>query len=121
MNRRAAARTAARPALLAVVIFVSGSVQTQAQTGLRLPGCAPAAEVSDVVDHKLDPRLLDRMNVRKRLAFQRQTLTDLIARYPRELLPYENLRDVLRQYAPDEYPAFREGWIKMAQDTPTIP
>src|SRR5579862_3666486 len=64
---------------------------SQAQSDLSLPGCEPATEVRRIMDEQLDPTVLNRMKFDERYAFEQQVLQDLIARYPRELAPYERL------------------------------
>jgi hypothetical protein len=43
------------------------------------------------------------MRFQDRLARERRVLEELIAKYPRELVPRGLLRDRLYQYVPDEY------------------
>lgn len=107
------------PVLLAAVL--SFSVPSHAQTVQTLPGCEAAPEVRKLIDDKLALRLLDRMKVSERMAYERPILEDLIAKYPRELEPYEILNFLLRQYGPDDYPAFRERLVKMAKERPDDP
>ena len=99
----------------------SGSILSKAQTALPLPGCETSPEVRQVIDDQLDYKVLDGMKYPERLAYERKVLEDLIAKYPRELEPYEKLRDIVRQFAPDDYPALRDGWVKRAKDNPDDP
>lgn len=106
--------------ILTAGIF-SGSIQSRAQTVLALPDCETRPEVRQVIDDQLDYKLMDGMKYTERLAYQRKVLVDLIAKYPRELEPYETLRNVVRQFAPDDYPALRDQWVKRAKDNPDDP
>ena len=99
----------------------SGSILSKAQTVLPLPGCETRPEVRQVIDDQLDYKVLDGMKYPERLAYERKVIEDLIAKYPRELEPYEKLRDIVRQFAPDDYPALRDGWVKRAKDNPDDP
>ncbi len=108
-------------ALLLVAPFFNSSLLSKAQPTLPLPGCETSPEVREVLDKKLDSKLLDRMKFGERLALERRTLEDLIARYPREFEPYQILSSRIHQYAPDEYPALRDRWVKMAKDHPDDP
>ena len=101
--------------------FFSGTFLSQAQTALSLPGCETAPEVRNILDGKLSYTVLNKMKIPEHLAYERQALEDLIAKYPRELDPYESLASLLRGYAPDEYPALRDQWIKKAKDNPGDP
>ncbi len=97
------------------------AVLSAAQTQPALPGCEPVPQVRQVLDEKLDYDSLEKMRFPQRRALERQVLEDLIARYPRELKPYESLRDRIRNESPDEYPALRDRWIRMAKDHPDDP
>jgi thiol-disulfide isomerase/thioredoxin len=92
-----------------------------AQAALPLPGCEASPEVRKIIDEKLDYSALLKLKVAERWTLERKTLDDLIAKYPRELQPYESLSNGTREYAPDEYEAFRDQWVKMAKDHPDDP
>jgi thiol-disulfide isomerase/thioredoxin len=110
----------AAPAVL-VASFFYGSFHVQAQTALSLPGCEALPEVRKTLDEKLDYNEQDKMKYTERVAFRHQVLEDLVAKYPRELESNESLRSFINQYFPDEYPAFRERWIKSSKDNPNDP
>ena len=103
------------------IALLACSILSSAQTRPSLPGCDPVPEVRQIIDEKLDYDALDKMKFAERWAFERQVLEDLIAKYPRELLPYESLRNRTRQETPDDYPALRNQWVKMAKDNPDDP
>ncbi|WP_158822292.1 TlpA disulfide reductase family protein [Granulicella sp. S156] len=105
-----------------LLVLLSGlSPVLKAQSSSRLPGCEVNPDVQNVIDQKLDSKLLDGMTFVDRLALQRKTLEALIAQYPRELEPYTRLRDLLRQFSPDEYPKLRDSWIQVGKDHPNDP
>src|SRR5215467_7129627 len=111
-----------RAAWLALCLVLNGAaVPIAAQTGLALPGCEPAPELRRALRERLNPEILDKMKLPERVARERQVLTELLTAYPREIEPYTRLSSLLGQYAPDEYAALRERWVKMAKDNPGGP
>jgi thiol-disulfide isomerase/thioredoxin len=56
-----------------------------------------------------------------RLAYERRVLEELTAKYPRELVLHEKLRDIKHNGFPEDYPALRNRWLKMAKDNPDDP
>jgi thiol-disulfide isomerase/thioredoxin len=108
--------------LAQLFVLLSGlSPALHAQSSLRLPGCEVNSDVQNVIDRKLDAKQLDEMTFANRFALQRKTLEELISEYPRELVPYTRLRDLLRQYSPDEYEKLRNDWIRMGKEHPEDP
>jgi thiol-disulfide isomerase/thioredoxin len=103
------------------VALLSFVVLSPAQTKPTLPGCEPAEQVTRILDEKLNYDALETMKFPERWALEHQVLEELIARYPRELKPYESLRSHTRSEAPDEYPALRDRWVQMAKDNPDDP
>lgn len=93
----------------------------QAQTSRVLPGCETAPAVRKVLDEKLDEKLLGKMKFPERIAFERQVLEDLIAKYPREVEPYQTLVNRMRNEDPDSFPVLRDRLVKMAHDNPDDP
>lgn len=91
------------------------------QSSPQLPGCEVNPAVQKVIDRELDAKVLDAMTFADRLALERRTLEGLIASHPRELEPYEKLRDLVHQYSPDDYPALRDRWVKMGKEHPDDP
>ncbi len=100
---------------------VTGASQVCCQSGLVLPGCETAPEVRKILDEKLDGKVLDKMKYAQRVPYERQVLEDLIAKYPRELEPYQTLVNRIRWEAPDEFPALRNRLVRMAKDNPDDP
>jgi thiol-disulfide isomerase/thioredoxin len=92
-----------------------------AQSTLRLPGCEVDPEVQRVLDTTLDRERLDAMPFAERFALQQKTLEELIAKYPRELEPYTELRFLLIQFSSDAYAQMRDRWISMAKEHPGDP
>jgi thiol-disulfide isomerase/thioredoxin len=107
-------------ALMAVSIatFLTGPALAQYQTNLFLPGCRPSLEVSKILDEKLDAQALNNMKFTERTTYERRVLEDLIAKYPREILPYQRL---MRFTQPDAFPAIQERFAKFAADNPDDP
>ncbi len=108
-------------ASLLAVAYLSDSFPALAQSVRSLPGCETAPEVRKVLDEKLDQKMLDKRKLQDRVAFERQVLDDLIAKYPRELEPYQTLVNKMRRDAPDELPELRNRLVKMAKDDPDDP
>jgi len=71
----------------ATVLSVTGLGYAQSS----MPGCEPRSEVRQALKEKLDPSDLDKLKFVERVARQRAVLDDLIAKYPRELEPYQRL------------------------------
>ena len=117
---RIAVLKSAQAALISAA-FVSFTSLCPAQSPLPLPGCEAPPELRRVLDDELDSKVLNRMKMPKRLAFQRHLLEDLIARFPREWEPYHALNGFLSQYAPEESPTLLDRWVKMAKDHPDDP
>jgi thiol-disulfide isomerase/thioredoxin len=108
--------------LTLLLVFLSGLLPVlYAQSSSRLQGCEANPEVRKVIDRELDPELLDRMTFADRLALERKTLEGLISKYPREFEPYDRLRNLLHQYAPEEYPSLRDRWVAMGKEHPDDP
>lgn len=97
------------------------SVALTAQNALPLPGCETTPRVREILDEKLDPKILDKLKLPERIAVERQVLEDLIARYPRELEPYQTLLKKIRSENPDEAPALQNRMVQMAKDHPDDP
>lgn len=97
------------------------SFTVRAQTGLVLPGCETAPAVQKILDEKLDGKRLENMKLPERIAFERQVLEDLIAKYPREIAPYQTLMKRMRKEDPDSVPVLRDRMVKMANDNPGDP
>ena len=103
-----------------LMAVISGG--SQAQTALSLPGCEAAPEVRKVMDNELGPVALGKMKFPERFVLERKVLEDLIARYPRELEPYETLNAWMYPGATaEETQAFHDRLLKMAKDHPDDP
>jgi thiol-disulfide isomerase/thioredoxin len=103
------------------VAFLNNSFPVQAQSARSLPGCETAPEVRKILDEKLDSKMLDKMKLQDRVALERLVLNDLIAKYPREIEPYQTLVNKMRRDDPDELPELRNRLVKMAKDDPDDP
>lgn len=100
--------------------FITGLVPARCQTALALPGCETSPEVRKILDEKLDGKTLDKMKFVERVAFERQALEELVAKYPREYEPYQRLVE-MHWTAPDEFPPIQERFVKFARENPEDP
>jgi thiol-disulfide isomerase/thioredoxin len=108
-----------RAVLVVSLLFLSRAVL--AQTNRVLQGCETLPPVQKILDEQLAEQKLEHMKYTERIAFERQVLEDLIAKYPREVLPYQTLVNRMRREDPDSYPVFRDRLVKMAHDNPDDP
>lgn len=99
---------------------LAGPVPAPCQTTLALPGCESSPEVRKILDEKLDGKTPDKMKFVERIAYERQVLEDLIAKYPREYEPYQRLVD-MRWAVPDEFPPIQERLVRLARENPEDP
>jgi thiol-disulfide isomerase/thioredoxin len=106
-------------ATLLATVFLSRALT--AQNALPLPGCETTPQVRKILDNKLDSKILDKLKLTERIAVERQVLEDLIARYPRELEPYQTLVKRISSENPDEAPTLRNRMVQMAKDHPDDP
>jgi thiol-disulfide isomerase/thioredoxin len=108
-----------------VVFFLAASFTNfstlTAQSTLPLPGCETSPAVRKIIDEKLDSKILDKMKIQERIAYERRVLEDAIAKYPRELEPYQILVNRISSEDPDESPALHERMAQMAKDHPDDP
>jgi thiol-disulfide isomerase/thioredoxin len=65
--------------------------------------------------------MLNKIKFKERVALERRLLQDLIAKYPRELEPYQTLINKMRSEDPDEFAELRSRLVKMAKDDPSDP
>ena len=80
-----------------------------------LPGCEPRPEVRQILEEKLSERDLQEMKFTERVAFRRQVLEDLIAKYPRDVEPYRRLIKATKEEETDRYPALVDRYRKQAE------
>jgi thiol-disulfide isomerase/thioredoxin len=104
-----------------VVALLFLSYAVLAQTNRVLEGCETLPAVQKILDEQLAEKRLGHMKYTDRIAFERQVLENLIAKYPREVLPYQTLVNRMRSEDPDSYPVFRDRLLKMAHDDPDDP
>ena len=80
------------PLLLSVILTATVvAVPSFAQSSLSLPGCEPAPELRRILDEKLNEEALEKMKTSDRESLQRQVYEELIAKFPREVDPYNRL------------------------------
>src|SRR5580658_6157140 len=92
-----------------------------AQSSQPLPGCDPRPEVRRILDEKLSEEALQQMKFAQRVAFRRQILEELIAKYPREVEPYRRLIQATKQEDSDNFPALMARFRKQAEQHPDDP
>jgi len=103
------------------VLLIGAPRILPAQPPLPLPGCQPRSEVQRVFDDTLSEKTLEQMKFPARVAFRRQALEDLIARYPREVEPYRRLIKATKEENTDGYPALVDRYRKQAVQNPDDP
>jgi thiol-disulfide isomerase/thioredoxin len=92
-----------------------------AQPSQALPGCEPRPEVRVILDEKLSEEALQEMKFTERVAFRRDVLEDLIAKYPREVEPYRRLIEATRDDDTDHYAGLADRSRKQAALQPDDP
>src|ERR1022692_3866158 len=105
----------------AAILLIATSPALFAQSSPALPGCEPRPEVRQVLDEKLSEKILQEMKFTERVAFRRQVLEDLIAKYPREVEPYRRLIQATKEEDTDHYPALVDRYQKQAKQHPDDP
>jgi thiol-disulfide isomerase/thioredoxin len=85
------------------------------------PACEPRPEVRQALHDKLNPVDLDKLKFPERVTRTHQVLDDLIARYPRELEPYDRLISFVRGKEPDAFPALQARFRDQAAKQPEDP
>ncbi len=115
------ARTEGISRALAVALLIAASPALSAQSYALLPGCEPRPEVRRILDERLAENALLEMMFSERVAFRRQVLEGLIAKYPREVEPYRRLIQATKQDDTDTYPELVDRYLKQAERHPDDP
>jgi hypothetical protein len=102
-------------ALIAVLLLVSS------RTLFSQPQCEPRPEVRQVLEEKLATKKLAELKFAERVAYRRQTLEDLIAKYPTEVEPYRQLIKVTKEEDTDHFPGLAARFQKAAEQHPDDP
>ena len=102
-------------ALIAVLLLVSS------RTLFSQPQCEPRPEVRQVLEEKLATKKLAELKFAERVAYRRQTLEDLIAKYPTEVEPYRQLIKVTKEEGTDHFPELAARFQKAAEQHPDDP
>jgi len=102
---------------LTVIVLAAASL---AQSPQALPGCEPAPEVRKILDEKLNDKDLAKMKFSDRVALRHAVYEGLIAKYPREVEPYNRLIEDAHG-DPGRYPALQERFRKQAAQNPYDP
>jgi hypothetical protein len=105
----------------AVILLIAASPALFAQSSAPLPGCEPGPEVRPILDERLADKALLEMKFTERVAFRRQVLEDLIAKYPREVEPYRQLIEATKQEDIDRNSALVDRYRKQAEQHPDDP
>ena len=106
---------------LAAILLMAAAPTLFAQSSAALPGCEPPPEVRRVLDERLSEKALQEMKFTARVAFRRQVLEDLIAKYPSEVEPYRRLIQATKQEETDRYPALVDRYQRQAEQHPDDP
>ncbi len=83
--------------------------------------CEPRVEVRRILDDKVSEKTLPDLKFADRVAFRRQVLEDLIARYPNEVEPHRRLIAATQQDEPDQFPALVDRYLRQAGQHPDDP
>ena len=103
--------------VLAVTVLAAPSF---AQSSRALPGCEPAPEVRKILEEKLNDKDLEKMKFSDRAALRRAVYDELLAKYPREVEPYNRL--IMDAHEdPSWYSALQERFRKQAEKSPDDP
>ncbi len=78
-----------------IPIFLAGI--SSAQSPRSLPSCEPPAKILQIVHEKLSNENLDKLKYSGQVELKRAVYEDLIAMYPREVVPYERLIQLARE------------------------
>jgi thiol-disulfide isomerase/thioredoxin len=101
------------------------AVSSLAQSPQALASCESAPEVRKVLDENLNGKELEKMAFRERAARRRALYEELIAKYPREVEPYQRLiedtRRMYRELDPSQYPALQDRFRKQVAQDPNDP
>lgn len=86
-----------------------------------LPGCESRPEVRRVLKEKLSSADLIKLKYAERVARQHEVLDGLIAKYPRELGPYQRLIDSMSWLETDQFSALQARFKEQAAQHPDDP
>jgi thiol-disulfide isomerase/thioredoxin len=93
---------------------------SSAQSQQILPGCEPPPEILQIIHEKLNNENLDKLKYHGQVELRRAVYEDLIAKYPREVMPYKSLIDMTRDES--NAPAqLQERFRKLAANHPDDP
>jgi thiol-disulfide isomerase/thioredoxin len=104
-----------------VLVFAVSSLAGICSAQSSLPGCEPRPEVRQALQEKLGGQDLEKLKYADRVARQHEVLDDLIAKYPRELEPYQRLIDFVRWDETDQFPGLEARFREEAKQHPDDP
>ena len=103
---------------LPLIVLVSSTAAFAAD--MSLPACEARPEVRQILKEKLDSTALDKLKWADRAAREREVLSDLIAKFPREIEPYRKYINFVH-YSTDGYPALQKQYAEQAKAHPDDP
>ncbi len=109
---------------LVLPFFAGASEPGAAQAKTALPGCETSPEVRQILKEKLDGPEFENLTYVERNATTEQVATELIAKYPRELEPYQRLITTAeRQQAlqPEQLVKLQKKLEQKAKENPDDP
>lgn len=101
-----------------LVWLLVSATPSAAQTALPMPSCEPPEPVRQEMEQRLDWKVLRKMKGAERLAYQREVLEQIIAKYPREVEPARRLIDTVRWEDPEGFSALQDRFRKQAAQHP---
>ena len=111
----------ASPSFLGLFVTITVlAAPSFAQSSSALPGCESSPEVRKILDEKLNDKDLEKMKFSDRAALRRAVYDELMAKYPREVEPYNRLIAAAHG-DPIWYPALQERFCKRAAQNPDDP
>lgn len=103
------------------VLLAAGWPALLAQPSPPETSCDPPPEVRRILDEKLSEEALQEMKFAERVAFRRDVLEDLIAKYPREVEPYRRLIEASSEDDTGHYAMLIDRFRKQAALQPDDP
>jgi thiol-disulfide isomerase/thioredoxin len=96
-----------------------------AQTSNTLPGCTAAPAIRKTLHDKLEMPAFEKLSFVEQESLRREVLTDLAARYPRELVPKRRLISIAQREEealhPGSWEVFQANYRQQAKDHPDDP
>lgn len=103
------------------VLVLAGCPVLFGQSSAAVPGCEPQPEVRQLLGEKLSEKALQGMKFTDRVAFRRQVLEDLIAKYPGEVETHRRLIRWTKDEDTEHFAARVDRYRKQAEQNPDDP